>query len=68
MNNNQEITNVEQLKDIMFQLNEISSVLAYTYFRNEHIPSDEMKLLSDIQHKFSSAMIMMDHIVKPNAK
>lgn len=58
-----EISNTEQLRDILFQLNEISSVIASNYFRKHNIPADEMQLLSSVKLRLSSATLMIEHII-----
>jgi hypothetical protein len=61
--NNKQITNEEQLKDFIFEMNEISSIIAATYFIQEDIALNEIMLLSDLKTRFTSAAVMIDHIV-----
>lgn len=64
--NSQEITNEEQLKDFILEMNEISSIIASTYFTPDVIRANEVILLVDLKAKFNSAAVMIDHIVTPH--
>ena len=68
MTDNQEITNEEQLLDLLFELGEISSAIAVMYFKADNIPIDEILLLSDIKLKFDSSSEMINQIITPIAR
>jgi hypothetical protein len=60
---NHEIFNIEHLQDLIFEINEISSSIAVSYFRKEYIPKNEIALLANLKDKLSSATIMIESII-----
>ena len=59
------ITNLEQLQDFLFEIKEISSEIAVTYFKKSDIPVDEIVSLSEIKVTLDKSSEMISHIILP---